>query len=58
MNDLGILDRSINYWLFIGTEEAESKIRMIKGQGYELKSYVSDGNLGRIPVNVYRLNRM
>lgn len=57
VNDLGTLDRNINYWLFINPEKAESKVRMIERQGYKPINYVSDGNLGRIPVCVYRLNR-
>lgn len=57
VNDLGILNKNIDYWLFIGTEKAESKIQMIEGQGYEAIRYVSDGNLGRIPVCVYRLDK-
>ncbi len=50
-----VLDENIDYWLFLGTETEKEKTQIFAEQGYEGVCYVNDGNLGRIPVSVYKL---
>lgn len=50
-----VLDENIDYWLFPGTETEKEKTQVFAEQGYESVCYVNDGNLGRIPVSVYKL---
>lgn len=50
-----VLDENIDYWLFLAAETEEDKREAFAEQGYESVCYVKDGNLGRIPVCVYKL---
>ena len=52
---MAVLDENIDYWLFLGTETEKEKTQVFAEQGYESVCYVNDGNLGRIPVSVYKL---
>lgn len=55
---LGDLDKNVNYWMFMGGELENGMRQELIEQGYRAVSIVKDGNLGRIPVYVYRLDRV
>lgn len=57
-NTMGDLDKNTDYWMFMGGELESGMRQRLKEQGYRAVSIVKDGNLGRIPVYVYRLDRV
>ncbi len=52
------LDQNINYWMIMGDELEGGMRQRLMEQGYRAVSIVRDGNLGRIPAYVYRLDRV
>ncbi|WP_347223616.1 hypothetical protein [Bacteroides congonensis] len=54
---MGVLQEYDDYWLFLGNEMDADKALFLEESGYEVTERINDGNLGRMTVYIYEVNR-
>lgn len=56
--NMGVLQWYDDYWLFLGNEMDADKALFLEECGYEVTERINDGNLGRMTVYIYEVNRV